>query len=146
MGNIPAFICANTIMAPEFLTIKSLKKQWANPSKVLHYPGFKEDIYLLELDQRLHGHATFARPAKKSTFVYFRPEPWTVQYYRGSPDFMAELLIGIKDDVDAVLLPRRCSPHGSPLRRSIPAWKRSRHKPCAARPSPVAQNRRLLGK
>jgi predicted glycosyltransferase len=53
MGNIPAFICANKIMVPEFLGMEKLRKQWANPKKVVHYPGVKEGIYLWELDRRL---------------------------------------------------------------------------------------------
>lgn len=106
MGNIPAFICADTIMVPEFLGIEKLKKQWANPSKVVHYPGVKEGLYLWELDQRLHGRNAGTQPPKSRKVVYVRPEPWTAQYYKGSRNFMDELLLGIKDHVDVVLLPR----------------------------------------
>lgn len=106
MGNIPAFICANTIMVPEFLAIEKLKKQWANPKKVVHYPGVKEGLYLWELDQRLHGRNACTQPSKSRKVVYVRPEPWTAQYYKGSRNFMDELLLGIKDHVDVVLLPR----------------------------------------
>jgi predicted glycosyltransferase len=35
-----------------------------------------------------------------------RPEPWTAQYYTGSRNFMDELLLGLKNEVDIVLLPR----------------------------------------
>ncbi|WIM06128.1 MAG: DUF354 domain-containing protein [Candidatus Nitricoxidivorans perseverans] len=105
MGNIPAFICADTIMVPEFLGMEKLRKQCANPKKVIHYPGVKEGIYLWELDARLRLAApaprTKARPA-----VYIRPEPWTAQYYKGSRDFLDDLIIGMKDSVDIVLLPR----------------------------------------
>jgi predicted glycosyltransferase len=38
--------------------------------------------------------------------VYIRPEPWTAQYYKGSRNFLDNLLLGIKDHVDVVLLPR----------------------------------------
>lgn len=106
MGNIPAFICANTIMVPEFLGIEKLKKQWANARKVVHYPGVKEGLYLWELDQRLQGRAATSQPPKTRKVVYVRPEPWTAQYYKGSRNFMDALLLGIKDHVDVVLLPR----------------------------------------
>jgi len=106
MGNIPAFICANTIMVPEFLGIEKLKKQWANPAKVLFYPGVKEGIYLWELEERLQAKAPAVHAAKIRPVVYVRPEPWTAQYYTGSRNFMDALLLGMKDKVDIVLLPR----------------------------------------
>jgi len=106
MGNIPAFICADTIMVPEFLGIEKLKKQFANPRKVIHYPGVKEGIYLWELDQRLRDRVPGKRKTKSRPVVYIRPEPWTAQYYKGSRNFLDELLLGMKDHVDIVLLPR----------------------------------------
>lgn len=106
MGNIPAFLCANTILVPEFLGIEKLKKQWANPRKVVHYPGVKEGLYLWELDQRLRKREVRPAGAKPRKVVYVRPEPWTAQYYKGSRNFMDALLLGMKSQVDVVLLPR----------------------------------------
>lgn len=106
MGNIPAFICAHKIMVPEFLGMEKLKKQWANPKKVIHYPGVKEGIYLWELDERLSQHTGGNRQARSRKVVYVRPEPWTAQYYKGSRNFLDELLLGMQNDVDIVLLPR----------------------------------------
>jgi predicted glycosyltransferase len=106
MGNIPAFICANTILVPEYLGIDKLKKQYANPAKVLHYPGVKEGIYLWELEKRLALKKTLSNHQKPRPVVYVRPEPWTAQYYTGSRNFMDDLLLGMKDSVDIVLLPR----------------------------------------
>ncbi|TAK61983.1 DUF354 domain-containing protein [Methylobacter sp.] len=105
MGNIPAFLCANRIMVPEFLSIKKLKKQLANPKKVDQYPGVKEGIYLWELDERL-ARSTESGKTKPRHTVYIRPEPWTAQYYKGSRNFMDTLILGMKDHVDVVLLPR----------------------------------------
>lgn len=106
MGNIPAFVCANTIMVPEFLSIEKLKKQYANPKKVVSYPGVKEGIYLWELNERLHAKGSSGVTNKQRPVVYIRPEPWTAQYYKGSRNFLDELLLGLKDHVDIVLLPR----------------------------------------
>lgn len=106
MGNIPAFICANTIMVPEFLSIEKLKKQHANPRKVIQYPGVKEGLYLWELDERLQAKAVEKPAGKQRPTVYIRPEPWTAQYYKGSRNFLDDLLLGMKDHVDIVLLPR----------------------------------------
>ena len=106
MGNIPAFICATTIMVPEFLGMEKLKKQWANPRKVLHYPGVKEGLYLWELDERLARDKAVDRATRSRRVVYIRPEPWTAQYYKGSRNFLDNLVLGLKDRVDVVLLPR----------------------------------------
>lgn len=109
MGNIPAFACADTILVPEFLALDKLKKQWANPRKVLHYPGVKEGIYLWELERRLEQAGWSrggARPAGARRVVYIRPEPWTAQYYKGSRNFLDALVLGIKDQAEVVLLPR----------------------------------------
>ena len=106
MGNIPAFVCANAIMVPEFLGIEKLKKQLASPKKIRHYPGVKEGIYLWELDERLQQKDASRRNVKSRPVVYIRPEPWTAQYYKGSRNFLDELVLGMKDHVDIVLLPR----------------------------------------
>ena len=108
MGNVPAFLCADTIMVPEFLGIAKLRKQMANPRKVIHYPGVKEGIYLWELDQRLQDLASTIGKKKSGArpVVYIRPEPWTAQYYKGSRNFLDEIVLGMKDRVDIVLLPR----------------------------------------
>jgi hypothetical protein len=105
MGNIPSFLFARKIMVPEFLAAEKLRKQWANPRKVVNYPGVKEGIYLWELDERLRRAGT--RPKRKARpTVYIRPEPWTAQYYKGSRNFLDDLILGIKDKVDAIVLPR----------------------------------------
>lgn len=105
MGNIPSFLFARKIMVPEFLAAEKLRKQWANPHKVVNYPGVKEGIYLWELDERL-GQAGALRKHKARPTVYIRPEPWTAQYYKGRRQFLDDLILGIKDEVDAIVLPR----------------------------------------
>jgi uncharacterized protein len=106
MGNIPAFACADTIMVPEFFGIDKLRRQWANPRKVVHYPGVKEGIYLWELDCRLARMASPRSAARARRVVYIRPEPWTAQYYKGRRNFLDALVLGMKDQVELVLLPR----------------------------------------
>ena len=101
MGNIPSFLFATRILVPEFLSIDKLRKQWANPGKVTHYPGVKEGIYLWALQQRLRERSVHQRPR-----VYLRPEPWTAQYYKGEREFLDDLLLGIKEHADVTLLPR----------------------------------------
>jgi uncharacterized protein len=105
LGNIPAFVCADKIMVPEFLSMEKLTKQWANPKKVVHYPGVKEGIYLWELAGRLRPNGRQPNGRMRKT-VYVRPEPWVAQYYKGRRSFLDALLSGLKEHVDVVLLPR----------------------------------------
>ena len=105
MGNIPAFMCADKIMVPEFIATAKLKRQWADMKKVVRYPGVKEGIYLWELSARLSKLRNATREASRRT-VYIRPEPWLAQYYQGAQGFLDELIFGIKDHADVTLLPR----------------------------------------
>ena len=105
LGNVPSFICASKIMVPEFLTLANLKRQLANPKKVVRYPGVKEGIYLWGLQEHLNKRVMPNKHAAKPS-VYVRPEPWTAQYYRGRKDFLDDVLVGIKEQVNLTLLPR----------------------------------------
>lgn len=103
MGNIPAFLAANSIMVPEFLSAAKLRRQFARASKVLQYPGVKEGIYLWDLEPRIRGRQSQHKP-RKTAFI--RPEPWTAQYYQGANNFMDDLIQGLKEHVRVVVLPR----------------------------------------
>ena len=105
LGNVPSFLAATRIMVPEFLSIANLRRQLARPSKVLRYPGVKEGIYLWALQDALKRAAVSRGTATKPS-VYVRPEPWTAQYYKGERNFLDDLLIGIKEQVNVTLLPR----------------------------------------
>jgi predicted glycosyltransferase len=105
-GNIPSFIFATKIMVPEFLGMEKLTKQWANPKKVAYYPGVKEGIYLWGFAERLPQQSCHNGALRSRRTAYVRPEPWIAQYYKGSRNFMDELLLGMKDHVDIVVLPR----------------------------------------
>jgi uncharacterized protein len=105
LGNIPSFLAASTIMVPEFLSTEHLRKQYASPRKVVRYPGVKEGIYLHGLGQVL-SQSQDRKGRKSRRSVYVRPEPWTAQYYRGRVNFLDELLLGLKNEVDLTLLPR----------------------------------------
>ena len=105
LGNVPSFLAASQIMVPEFLSMANLKKQLARPGKVQRYPGVKEGIYLWALHDKLSA-TTSPRQSRCKPSVYVRPEPWTAQYYKGERNFMDELLIGIKDQVEVIILPR----------------------------------------
>lgn len=105
LGNVPSFIAASKIMVPEFLSAEHLRKQHASPRKVVRYPGVKEGIYLYRVHESLSrspsSHGSTIRQS-----IYIRPEPWTAQYYKGRVNFLDALLLGLKNEVDLVLLPR----------------------------------------
>lgn len=103
LGNVLSFVCASTIMVPEFLSLEKLRRQMASARKVIRYPGVKEGIYLWQLDvaQNLGGRSHKARPT-----VYMRPEPWTAQYYKGRQNFLDDVILGVRDQADVVILPR----------------------------------------
>jgi len=103
LGNIPAFLAASQILVPEFLSAENLRRQYAAPRKVVRYPGVKEGIYLHRLNGALHrprcGH-----DGRRS--VYFRPEPWSAQYYRAGVNFLDEVLLGLMRQARVTVLPR----------------------------------------
>ena len=82
-----------------------MRKYGASPKKVVHYPGVKEGIYLWELSARLRADSAEQRK-KPRKVAYVRPEPWTAQYYKGARAFLDDLLLGMSDEMDVVLLPR----------------------------------------
>jgi uncharacterized protein len=102
-GNKISFLFADKIMVPEFLDIEKVKKQWAKEEKIIRYPGVKEGVYLWAYEPVISNNGDNGEN-KKSIFI--RPEPWTAQYYKGKRDFIDELLIGIKDKYETILLPR----------------------------------------
>ena len=103
-GNKISFLFANTIMVPECLGLEKVQRQWGRRSKVLHYPGVKEAVYLWRNGRRTLGpRAPSADSAKR---IYIRPEPWAAHYYRGEKNFMDQLVADLKHRFSVVLLPR----------------------------------------
>jgi predicted glycosyltransferase len=100
-GNRLSFLCASTIMVPEFLSMREVRRQWGHPRKVIHYPGVKEGIYLSRLD----GNGRRPGPPD-GTEIFIRPEPWTAQYYRGAVNFLDDLIVSLKDKYRIILMPR----------------------------------------
>ncbi len=105
LGNIPSFLAATTILVPEFMSTRNLKRQLASPSKVLRYPGIKEGIYLHQLESHVSASRN-RQGSRRRPRAYVRPEPWTAQYYKGATNFLDNLLLGMLPNVDVTLLPR----------------------------------------
>jgi len=103
LGNVPAFLMANTVMVPEFLDLRRVTRQGARRKKIIQYPGVKEAIYLWAMKGFKAGESGDAQQAKA---IYVRPEPWTAQYYDGAVNFLDPVLVDLKKDHRVMLLPR----------------------------------------
>jgi len=104
-GNRISFIFSDKIMIPEFLAEEKVQRQWANPNKIIKYPGVKEGIYLWNYNSKPSGKFEFGDSNGKKR-VFIRPEPWTAQYYQGGNNFLDDLLVSIQDRCRVFLLPR----------------------------------------
>lgn len=110
MGNVAAFAFADRIMVPEFLSLHSLRRQGACLHKVLRYPGVKEGVYLWESLARMNiKKRAGSREHRRN--IYIRPEPWTAQYYKGACNFLDELITGLQEHANVIILPRGGEQH-----------------------------------
>jgi len=99
-GNYIAFRFASLIFLPEFLSDVAKKLKWDKNKNIRFYPGIKEGIYL--------SKENFCKPEKsnKDVHLFFRPEPWTAQYYKGGDFFLDDLLLECKATYRITILPR----------------------------------------
>ncbi|MDJ0928068.1 MAG: DUF354 domain-containing protein [Gammaproteobacteria bacterium] len=102
-GNVVSFLFATRILVPEFLDVRKVVAQRANPAKIRQYPGVKEGVYLWALQ---HQEAAQGPARQAADTVFVRPEPRTAEYYAGQTEFMDELLLNLQSDVAVQLLPR----------------------------------------
>jgi predicted glycosyltransferase len=103
-GNWPAFLCANKIFLPEFLTYDDISMPFISRKKVLNYDGVKEGIYLWNeyLDYEY-------KKVSSVPTIYIRLEPNLAQYYNAGLFFMDDLIIALKDKYNIVIIPREKS-------------------------------------
>lgn len=100
MGNKISFVCAHKVFVPEFIPVKSVTNLLVSPKKVRQYPGVKEGIYLW-------GKYSDFKPQEHSTKrIYYRPEPYFAQYYKGKTNVLDDALIELKQDYEIIILPR----------------------------------------
>lgn len=106
-ANHLSFRLARRVIVPEAFPAAALRRSGARPRKVIRYPGFKEELYLAELDPDpgvlgeldLDGDAVIA---------VMRPPPDGALYHRMENDRFGELVrrCSEADGVQVVLLPR----------------------------------------
>jgi len=99
-GNLFGFLFANRIVLPVALMNGSLLKQIPFKKRVAYYPSVKEAIYLSQHPESLRINGNLKNR------IYFRPEPWSAQYYKGPVNFFDEILLKLSDKYEVVVLPR----------------------------------------
>jgi len=99
-GNLFGFLFAKKVFLPILLKNEKFIERWPLKQKVFFYPSVKEAIYLSQQP------GFFTRPSGKKTKVYFRPEPWSAQYYKGPLNFFDDTLIKVSAHFEVIILPR----------------------------------------
>lgn len=99
-GNLFGFLFACEVFLPKSLMGMRFVKRWPLKKKVFFYPSVKEAIYLSQ--NTLSGR----NAAGKGTKIYFRPEPWSAQYYKGPLNFFDNTLIRLSINFEVIVLSR----------------------------------------
>lgn len=99
-GNLFGFLFASKVVLPIALKNEKFVNRWPLRSKVLFYPSVKEAIYL---SQRSDLLTLSSGPKSK---IYFRPEPWSAQYYNGPLNFFDDTLLKLSERYEVIILPR----------------------------------------
>jgi predicted glycosyltransferase len=99
-GNIFGFLFATRVILPFTLKNEEFTKNWPLRNKLEFYPSVKEAIYLSQQSELLNLLSSTKNK------VYFRPEPWSAQYYKGPLNFFDDILLRIAADYKVVVLPR----------------------------------------
>lgn len=99
-GNLFGFLFATKVILPVALQNEKFTKRWPLNKKISFYPSVKEAIYLSQ-DPGLLPLAV-----GKKRIIYFRPEPWSAQYYKGPLNFFDDTLSRLSDEFEVIVLPR----------------------------------------
>ena len=100
MGNKISFICAHKIFIPEFIPVEKITNLIVKSKKVTQYPGVKEGIYLWK------RYGEFVSPKHEVKKIYYRPEPYFAQYYKGKTNVLDDAIVELKNIFDITVLPR----------------------------------------
>jgi predicted glycosyltransferase len=99
-GNFFGFMYAKKVILPVALENEGFVKNWPLRSKVQFYPSVKEAIYLSQRSDLV------ALTSGTKSKIYFRPEPWSAQYYDGPLNFFDDTLLKLSEEYEVVILPR----------------------------------------
>ena len=99
-GNLFGFLFANKVILPIALYNEAFTTKWPLNSKISFYPSVKEAIYLSQQPELL------PLISGNKSIIYFRPEPWSAQYYDGPLNFFDKMLILLSSGHKIIVLPR----------------------------------------
>jgi uncharacterized protein len=99
-GNFFGFWFAKKVVLPIALRNEKFTRKWPLRSKVSFYPSVKEAIYLSQQSGLSSTNGVI------KNVIYFRPEPWSAQYYDGPLNFFDEKLLALSSQYKIVVLPR----------------------------------------
>jgi predicted glycosyltransferase len=99
-GNLFGFFFANKVILPQAFYNDEFTQKWPLKSKVSFYPSVKEAIYLSQQTE------LFLNSNTSKNVIYFRPEPWSAQYYNGPLNFFDQTILSLSTEYQIVILPR----------------------------------------
>jgi predicted glycosyltransferase len=99
-GNIFGFLFGTKVVLPYTLSNEKFTGKWPLKTKLVFYPSIKEAIYLSQRPELL------SLLKEKKSKIYFRPEPWSAQYYKGPLNFFDDILLRLSQEYEVVVLPR----------------------------------------
>ncbi len=93
-SNHLAFRAANTVLLPEAVPLKTVRRQGAGPRKVQRYPGLKEHIQLADFtpDPRVLGALGLTNGGRDGPLVVFRTPPSRAIYHAQENSLFVPLL------------------------------------------------------
>jgi predicted glycosyltransferase len=106
-ANHVSFRLARRVIVPDSFPASALRRYGSGAAKVARYPGFKEELYLAEMqpDTRVLADLGVDR---SSVLAVFRPPPSGALYHRHTNNRFEELLSAARrtPGVETVILPR----------------------------------------
>jgi uncharacterized protein len=94
------FLFATKVVLPKVLQGQTFSRRWPLRHKLSFYPSIKEAIYLSQQPELLEQKESCDKK------IYFRPEPWSAQYYKGPLNFFDDTLLALACKYKIVILPR----------------------------------------
>ncbi len=107
-ANHVAFRLASSILLPDVLPLDSVRWRGAGASKVIRYPGLKEELYLGDFEPDPTVLMSLGIHPRPSVVIVARTPPSRAVYYRSGGTVFVDALRSVcsRDDVICVVLPR----------------------------------------
>jgi hypothetical protein len=107
-ANHVAFRLANAILLPELFPLDQVLHQGGTASKIIRYPGFKEELYIGDFEPNGEVLRQLGIEMRPRTVVVARTPPTRATYHQfGNPIFSAAIeLLGRREDSICVVLTR----------------------------------------